>query len=166
MNRRGRRRRGGQVRSFAPGIVRRGRKRHVGLVRDGACNNPRRSPRAGTTLFRSSIFLYVTHRSQEYTPQTHLVARPVANQLPRLSRPQRNIPGAKERTCPSRLRRPQRFILGTTELHHQLRNTHPSYYPIMPNNAEEKYKKAAVWFSSNKDMRLEAVMRAAVFIDT
>ena len=35
----------------------------------------------------------------------------------------------------------------------------------MPNNEEEKYKKAAVWFSSNKDMRLEAVMRAAGFID-
>ena len=31
----------------------------------------------------------------------------------------------------------------------------------MPKNAEEKYKKAAVWFSSNKDMRLEVAMHAA-----
>ena len=35
----------------------------------------------------------------------------------------------------------------------------------MPKNAEEKYKNAAVWFSSNKDMRLEAAMRAAGFTD-
>ena len=76
------------------------------------------------------------HRSQEHTPQTHLVARPVANQPPRLSRPRRTIPGAKERTCPPRLRRPRRFIPGTTESHHRIRNTHPSHYPIMPKNAE------------------------------
>ena len=35
----------------------------------------------------------------------------------------------------------------------------------MPKNAEEKYKKVAVWFSSNKDIRLEAAMRAAGFTD-
>ena len=51
------------------------------------------------------------------------------------------------------------------ERYHWSRNTHPSHYPIMPKNAEEKYKKAAVWFSSNKDMRLEAAMRAAAFTD-
>ena len=83
----------------------------------------------------------------------------------RLFCPRRNIPGAKERTCPLLLRRPRWFIPWTTESHHRIRNTHLSHYPIMPKNAEEKYKKVTVWFSSNKDIRLEAAMRAAGFTD-
>ena len=35
----------------------------------------------------------------------------------------------------------------------------------MPKNAEEKYKKEAVWFSNKKYMRLEAAMRAYGFTD-